>query len=310
MTCHKIVISISLSLMLSLSNVFAQSTYGDIKHLINQAQYQEALDLTEARLAVNVADIKLQFMKGVILTHLDRYRDAEHIFVRLTTAHPKWPEPFNNLAVIYAAEGKYKAAEKALKSAVNTHPSYAVVHKNLGDIYAEMAHRAYNQALALEASHNIAKEKLTLLNALITVPPEMESIHPAPQPDAIMSTVKHETELVKDSIEQVVDAIKQWADVWSAQDVDRYLASYAPAFIPPNQWSRSEWKTERNQRIRQPRFIKVAVSDIKINAHGKDYAEIEFTQAFESDTYNDKVRKEIFMRKVADKWLITQERTR
>lgn len=80
--------------------------------------------------------------------------------------------------------------------------------------------------------------------------------------------------------------------------------------MPPKGLSRSAWEKERRVRLRKPRFIKVTLSDMKINLHGKDYAEIRFTQSYQSDTYGDKVKKEILMRKVDDNWLITQERTR
>jgi murein L,D-transpeptidase YafK len=105
-------------------------------------------------------------------------------------------------------------------------------------------------------------------------------------------------------------ATKNWANAWSAQDVDSYLTSYGRQFIPPKGLSRSAWEKERNVRLKKPRYIKITLTDIKINLHGKDYAEVQFTQSYQSDTYGDKVKKEILMRKVDDKWLITQERTR
>ncbi len=74
--------------------------------------------------------------------------------------------------------------------------------------------------------------------------------------------------------------------------------------------SRNEWEKDRRKRLRRPSFIKITLSEVKINLHGKDYAEIKFTQAYQSDTYGDKVKKEILMRKVSGGWLITQERVR
>lgn len=121
MTFYKTLISIFLGSIFCLSSVLAQTSYGDIQLLINQGQYKEAFKLTEDQLSRNQKDIKLQFMKGLILTRLDRYSDAEKVFIQLTKENPELPEPFNNLAVVYAAQGKYTEAEEALKSAINTH---------------------------------------------------------------------------------------------------------------------------------------------------------------------------------------------
>ncbi len=349
MTFYKTIISIFLSFFFCSANVLAQTSYGDIQLLINEGQYKEALKLTEDQLSRNASDIKLRFMQGLILTRLDRYSEAENVFIQLTKENPDLPEPFNNLAVVYAAQGKYTEASEALKSAINTHPTYATAHENLGDIYAKMASRAYNQALELDTSNNTAREKLSLVNELISSPSEPEpektvvaAITPEPKPKLEEKPVMQEPEIITipaksepkvaeevqekpvivpvktvDVEEQqtqtrnaVESAAKKWAKAWSAQDVDTYLASYAREFVPPKRLSRAAWEKERRVRLSKPSFIKITLSALKINLHGKDYAEIRFTQSYQSDTYGDKVKKEILMRKVEDKWLITQERTR
>lgn len=352
MANFKIVISVFLSLLLCIANAYSQTVYGDIQRLINQGEYKEALKLTENQLSANKSDIKLQFMKGLVLTRLDRYRDAEKVFIQLTADNPDLPEPFNNLAVVYAAQGKYTEAEEALKNAINTHPSYATAHENLGDIYAKMASRAYNQALELDTSNKAAREKLSLVNELISAPPGPEKtvvakatatpqepepasevkavVKPVPEPEIITIPAKREPVSEKTQKKTVVPpakkvnaeediaqnrkavetAIKNWANAWSAQDVDNYLAKYGQEFLPPKRMSRKQWEKDRRKRLRRPSFIKITLSDMKINLHGKDYAEIKFTQAYQSDTYSDKVKKEILMRKVSNTWLITQERVR
>jgi len=339
----KTIISIFLSFIFCFPNVFAQTAYGDIQLLISEGQHKQALKLAEEQLSRNSSDIKLQFLKGLILTRLDRYSDAENVFIQLTRENPELPEPFNNLAVVYAAQGKYSEASEALKSAINTHPTYATAHENLGDIYAKMASRAYNQALELDTSNKVAREKLSLVNELISAPSEQKPkkrvvTAKAPEPKPISKPVTQEPEIItipakpvvavkeKPEVSPVstVDAeqgmtqnrrdveatAKNWADAWSAQDVDAYIASYAREFVPPKGISRGVWVKERRIRLRKPSFIKITLSNMKINLHGKDYAEVRFTQSYQSDTYGDKVKKEILMRKVEGKWLITQERTR
>jgi len=60
------------------------------------------------------------------------------------------PEPYNNLAVLYAAEGQERKAAEALEQAIRTNPSYTTAHENLGDLYARMASEAYAKALQLD----------------------------------------------------------------------------------------------------------------------------------------------------------------
>lgn len=342
------------------TSAIAETTYGDIQLLIKQAQYKEALKLTEDQLSRNKADIKLQFMKGLILTRLERYSEAENVFIQLTKENPELPEPYNNLAVVYAAQGKYTQAEEALKDAINTHPSYATAHENLGDIYAKMASRAYNQALELDTSNQTAREKLSLINELMSAPAEpkpvpeqkpdkieVAAVTPVPKPEAqpeaksepepepekvvptepeiIMIPAKKEPELpqsgeilakankVDDSAEHAKNrlavelTVNNWASAWSAQDVDAYLANYGIEFVPPKGLSRKQWEKDRRIKLKRPDFIKITLSEMKINLHGKEYAEVTFEQRYQSDTYGDKVKKELLMRKVNDKWLITQE---
>ena len=339
MTFDSRIISICFGFFFCISLANAESSYGDIQLLIKQNQLNEALKLTEDQLSRDQSDIKLHFLKGLVLTRLDRFQEAENVFTKLTQENPELPEPYNNLAVVYAAQGKYEQAEKALQNAINTHPSYATAHENLGDIYAKMASRAYNQALELDTGNQTAREKLSLVNELISVPdvPEKKEIavaatpkqapapEPAPKPEAKpepeIITVKVEPEETQETRETIIEdsaknrkdveeAVTNWANAWSAQDVDAYLASYGKEFIPPKRMSRANWENERRERLKRPGYIRVKLSDVKINLHGKDYAEVRFIQSYRSDTYRDKVRKEILMRKVDNKWLITQERTR
>ena len=106
----------------------------------------------------------------MILTRLDELDKARDLFVELTREHQDLPEPYNNLAVIYASQGDFEKAQDALQQAINTHPSYATAHENMGDIYAKMASNAYNQALQLDADNTSAKAKLSLVNDLFFVP--------------------------------------------------------------------------------------------------------------------------------------------
>jgi len=171
----------------------AQVSFKDIQAFIQKDQYKEALDLTNDHLSRNKTDIKFQFLKGLILTHLSQYVEAENLFLKMAADNQKSPEPLNNLAVIYAIQGKYLEAEETLKKALDTNTNYATAYSNLGDIYAKAASRAYNKALGLEESKVTNEEKLLLLDELIL--PETELIKSLEQENLELKKVVKDSEV-------------------------------------------------------------------------------------------------------------------
>ena len=125
-------------LLISQQSVLATVT-DDIKRLISKGQLSQALTLIDKHLVSDKRNLDYLFLKGLVLTKQNKLDQATKIFVKLTEEHPELPEPLNNLAVVYAAQGDFTSARQALQRAINTHPSYATAHENMGDIYAKMA---------------------------------------------------------------------------------------------------------------------------------------------------------------------------
>ena len=75
-----------------------------------------------------------------------RTDEAVAAFRSLTEDFPELPEPYNNLAVIYAERGQYGQARDALETAVRNNPRYATAQENLGDVYIQLAREAYSRA--------------------------------------------------------------------------------------------------------------------------------------------------------------------
>ena len=167
---HQLNTLLFFTLSVFLTPVLANTELRKAQSLINEGKMQQAMSVTDDYLAKDSKSIEARFIKGIILTKLGQLEKAEELFIQLTTEHPDLPEPYNNLAVIYASQGKYEKARMALQEAINTHPSYATAHENIGDIYAKMASQAYNQALQLDAGNQAAKEKLSLIGVLFSVP--------------------------------------------------------------------------------------------------------------------------------------------
>jgi tetratricopeptide (TPR) repeat protein len=108
----------------------------------------------------------MRFLKGVIQTQAGSTAEAIATFQALTQDYPELPEPYNNLAALYASQNELDKARTALEMAVRMNPSYAIAHENLGDIYARMATQSYGRALQLEPGNPLLQPKINLLREL------------------------------------------------------------------------------------------------------------------------------------------------
>ena len=151
----------------------AAATGGDhaaVDSLIQARRYDEARALADKFLADRPRDVQMRFLKGVIQLETDRRSEAIATFTQLTQDAPELPEPYNNLAVLYASQGQYDRARAALESSLRTNPSYATAQENLGDVYARLAADAYSQALQMEGSSPAAAPKLAAIRSLFQGP--------------------------------------------------------------------------------------------------------------------------------------------
>jgi len=151
----------------------------DANRLLRQGQPARALEMVDRFLASKPKDAQARFLKGLILTEMNRQADAVVVFMRLTEDYPELPEPYNNLAVIYAQQKQYDKAKHALEMAIRTHPAYATAHENLGDIYARLASQAYDKALQIDSSNTSAQTKLAMIRDLMSASRNARSSVPA-----------------------------------------------------------------------------------------------------------------------------------
>ena len=104
----------------------------------------------------------------------------------------------------------------------------------------------------------------------------------------------------------VQDAVKHWADAWSARDADKYLASYGAAF-KPKEMDKAAWEVQRKERIGKAQSIAVKVSGLKIKLRDDSHASATFMQDYRSDSHQDRTRKTLLLEKTGDAWLIVAE---
>lgn len=138
-----------------------------VQRLMSAGELKSALAHADAHLAKNPRDAQMRFVRGVILTEMKQTAAARDVFERLTEDFPELPEPYNNLAVLYAAEGQLDRARTLLEGALAARPDYATAHENLGDIYLQMSADAYQRASKLQPANRTVAGKLTLTRELL-----------------------------------------------------------------------------------------------------------------------------------------------
>ena len=160
------------AIALGLAIGFAAPAFADnlpeVQRLIKAGQLPQAMEKVDAYLSSKPRDAQGRFLKGLIYTEMNKPAEAVGVFTKLTEDYPELPEPYNNLAVLYAQQKQYDKARTALEMAIRTHPSYAIAYENLGDVYAKLASQAYDKALQLDNSNATTQNKLALIRDLIT----------------------------------------------------------------------------------------------------------------------------------------------
>ncbi len=324
----------------------------EINQLSEQGNQAAALDRVNTYLAANPKNAEALFMRGVILVELGKRDDAIKAFTELTEKFPNLPEPYNNLAVLYADQGQYDKARKALESAIKTHPSYATAHENLGDIYARLASEAYDKALKLDTSNSRAQNKLAMItdlfggkrttaartvtpapsvpatqspattspaNPAATNPPTTQqppTVTPPVATPPVAETKKPAAVEPKPAEEKpaatqeraVLDAVNAWADAWSAQNVERYLDSYAKDFKTPGGESRKQWESTRRDRVSRPSKISVKLNNLSVKIESDTAAKVTFRQVYKATGLDANSNKTLNMVKEGSRWVIQQER--
>ncbi len=338
---------LTLGLGLFLAAPAVANTVEEASQSLKAGDHAKALDQINRFLSDKPKDAQGRFLKGLILTGLNKPNDAIAVFRKLAEDYPDLPEPYNNLAVIYAQQKQYEKAKEALEQAIRTHPAYATAHENLGDIYSRLASQAYGKALQIDGSNASAQTKLAMINDLVGAPAKVGAgktaspAHPTVQPpkpvvvaaapvtaepakptappvitkpEPVKPADPVKPEPVKpatkpaDATAEIAAAIDGWLSAWSRKDVKTYLAAYAKDFQTPNGQARKAWEAERSQRVGKPGKIEVSRDKFSIKAEGDDKVVVRFRQHYKSANLNTSSGKTLVLVKRDGKWLIQQER--
>ena len=317
--------------------------YADVSQLVRAGKLADALVKADQYLVGKPRDPQMRFLKGVIQRDSGKTTEAIATFTRLTEDFPELPEPYNNLAVLFAGQSQFDKARTALEMAIRTNPSYSTAHENLGDVYAKLASQAYSKALQLDNDNQAVPPKLALIRELFTpqtgktgktgaapiaaAPVAAKPVVAAPAPTTVPPVTAGAAKSPAQAVtaapapvptptskpvdsgtanQEVETTIKAWASAWSSKDVKGYLGAYGKEFDPPGAQSRGAWEADRRNKIIGKSKIDVKIENLAVSIAG-DKAVARFRQDYKADALAISSRKTLELIKKGDRWHIVRE---
>ncbi|WP_058087479.1 tetratricopeptide repeat protein [Aquabacterium parvum] len=333
---------------LSLTVMGAQADdVSDVQKLLAAGKNAEALQKADQFLTAKPRDPMMRFLRGISLSQAGRAPEAITAFTKLTEDYPELPEPFNNLAVLYAQQGQYDKARNALEMAIRTNPSYATAYENLGDVYAKLASQAYSKALQIDTRSAVApklamirdlfpKERNQIAVAAATptpapapapvakpapapaptpapapAPAQAAKPAPAPAPAPVPAPAPAPAPSKQESEDSAAERdVASAVRAWAEAWSRKDMGDYFAAYAKDFDGgkSRKAWEQERRERITGKRSISVKVSGLKVSVNGNK-ATAQFRQEYKADNLSVGSGKRLDLVRNGGNWVIVKEST-
>ncbi len=139
----------------------------DIYKAIADKKLDLAQSLIAKELTANPRNVQLRFLSSRIQLEEGQIDAAQKTLLELTQQFPELPEPYNNLAAIYAHKGQLEEAKEYLELALKVQPSFPTALENLGDVYTRLAARAYGRAVQLDKRQVDSRRKMKLAEDIL-----------------------------------------------------------------------------------------------------------------------------------------------
>ena len=294
-----------------------------MQQLIVQKQYAKAIQSGEQTLRQAPQDSNTRFLTAYAYQMTGKTDQAIKMYEDLIRDEPQLPEPRNNLAMIFLAQGDYDRASQLLVSAINTRINYAIAYNNLSQVYKGIASEAYRRAISESSepakyTHDIelmaitrldhsSAESQTQIASLPTSEPVLPKATATEAPVAEVASAIPSLVNIANLDTLMIEKVMSWAKTWSSKDFDNYKASYAPDYRDKFK-THEQWVQYRRGRILRPGDIKVDVSNFSIKQRNSSTVTVDFTQAFSSPNYSDRVVKRLYFERFGNQWKIAKER--
>ncbi|KUJ71756.1 hypothetical protein AVO41_04610 [Thiomicrospira sp. WB1] len=218
-----------------------------------------------------------------------QYQDALERLRALKADFPNDLAVRNNLAATLMHLRQYEQAQQELEAALAQIPQVKVLRDNLNQIYAYQSQQAYQAVFDTEVKQPDPKWDLSA------------------QAD-LQTTEERRLRQTEQAMQTVINQTEAWREAWSDQALKAYLAFYVEDFLPDDHKSHQAWVANRQASLSRPEFIRIRLSEMRAIPLGPNTIEVTFNQAYQSDFFQDKVRKKLIWHQQTDQsWRIALE---
>lgn len=286
---------------------------------------------TSVAVTDNNAELAKKFSAAQRLATQGQVTQAIAAYQSLIRLHPQLPEAYNNLAALYLKQNNTSQAKIILEQGLHAHKGYGVLYESLTAINVAMAREAYSKALQIDLKpSDITIASLSLSEIQEKHKTNTIVISKANEPIVEAKSLSQNNNIVTEKqtgkIERVVasanpakkiravkntqtieNLLNAWSAAWSAQAVDMYLSFYHKQYKPSNGLSRKGWAQSRRYRLKKPDWIKIGLSNFKVEKSSGKQAVVRFSQSYRSNSFRDESAKQIVLLYTEDGWKIFRE---
>ncbi|MGC9386599.1 MAG: L,D-transpeptidase Cds6 family protein [Hydrogenovibrio sp.] len=230
-----------------------------------------------------------RFEQAIQASQTGQLDDAIQSWQTLLKAYPNDLAASNNLAAAYIKQGHYDQAQQVLEAALNADPKIAALRKNLNQIYAYQAQQAYQSVFETDQVERPKGQWILSAGTELKTPEQAQ------------------LKQVENHMKRVADLVENWRQAWANQQVAAYLDFYAPDYSSRDYPSHQAWSKSRKRSLTRPAFIRIQLDDVSVVPLTPETIQVTFWQAYQSNTFKDRVRKKLVWQHRGDQWHIVQE---
>ncbi len=138
-----------------------------VDKLVHRGDYKQALAVIDEALKQNPLSVQLRFQRCVAYEMMGDLPRARELYEDFIDRYPEIPEPYNNLARIYASQGDLDRAQSLVERSIALRPSFALAYDNLGQIHLAKARNAFASALANAPGNRQIEKRMKAVDAIL-----------------------------------------------------------------------------------------------------------------------------------------------